>query len=234
MELTEVTIPGDDTRGDRPSPAVAALVPGAKRGMVVIHEIFGRQPEIDRVVLRFAEAGFAAVAPDLFFEGKLKCLRAVVGSLQRAEDTAPSRQAQRARAWLCEQSGLAESNVGLIGFCFGGMFALAAGSGWAAVSSNYGEVAATEAMRGIGQVIGCYGGRDVSMRGRDQRLRERLAPLGITPQVLVYPEAGHSFLTDGHHPLMAGLTWPVMHLGFHEPSAADAWPKILDFFARNL
>jgi carboxymethylenebutenolidase len=52
-------------------------------------------------------------------------------------------------------------------------------------------------------------------------------------EVHVYPDAGHSLLTDGHHPI-ARARWPMMHLGFHEPSALDAWPKILDFFARSL
>jgi len=234
MELSEITIPGDEARGDRPSPAVAALAQGATRGMLVIHEIFGRQPEIDRVVLRFADAGYATVAPDLFHEGKLRCMRELMRSMQRAEDTAPLRQAMRARDWLCAQSGVAKDKVGVIGFCFGGMFALAAGRHFGAVSCNYGEVSSTEAMRGVRNVIACYGGRDASMRGRDQLLRKRLEPLGVTPEVHVYPEAGHSFLTDGHHPLMRTLTWPLMHLSFHEPSAADAWPKILDFFSRSL
>jgi carboxymethylenebutenolidase len=234
MELTEVTIPGDEAHADAPSPAVAALPPGAQRGMLVIHEVFGRQPEIDRVVMRFADAGFATVAPDLFHPGKLACLRAVLRSMQAAEDTAPVRQAFRARDWLCARTGLAQHNIGLIGFCFGGMFALAAGRGFGAVSTNYGEVSSTEAMRGIGPVIACYGGRDRSLAGRDEKLRENLLPLGIAPEVHVYPQAGHSFLTDGHHPFMRALTWPVMHLGFHEPSALDAWPKILDFFARSL
>lgn len=234
VELSEHTIPGDDARGDAASPAVAALTPGAKRGMVVIHEIFGRQPEIDRVVLRFSDAGYAVVAPDLFFEGKLGCLRAVMRSMQQAEDTKPVRQALRARAWLCAQSGLDERKVGLIGFCFGGMFALAAGRHFGAVSCNYGEVPKTEAMRGMTNVMACYGGRDRSMRGRDERLRKRLAPLSVTPEVHVYPEAGHSFLTDGHHPVMRALSWPLMRFGYDPKSAEDAWPKILDFFARSL
>ncbi len=64
------------------------------------------------------------------------------------------------RRWLCAESGIAEPRVGLIGFCFGGGFALAAGAGFGAVSTNYGAVPPTEAMRGIGPVIACYGGRD--------------------------------------------------------------------------
>jgi carboxymethylenebutenolidase len=234
MQLTEVTIPGDDAHGDAPSPAVAVLPAGATRGMLVIHEIFGRQPEIDRVVLRFAEAGYATIAPDLFASGKLACMRGLMRAMQAAEDTSPVRQAFRARDWLCAQSNLVPSKVGLIGFCFGGMFALAAGRGFGAVSTNYGEVSSTEAMRGIGPVIACYAGRDRSLPGRDQRLRKRLAPLGITPEVHVYPDAGHSFLTDGHHPVARALSWPIMRIGFHEPSALDAWPKIMDFFGRSL
>ncbi len=62
--LTEITIPAGE--GAPATPAVAILPRGAERGVVVIHEIFGRQPEIDRAALRLAAAGYAAVAPDLF------------------------------------------------------------------------------------------------------------------------------------------------------------------------
>jgi two-component sensor histidine kinase len=84
--LTDVTIPGDPAHGDPESPAVAILTPNAQRGMVVIHEIFGRQPEIDRVVHRFADAGYAVVAPDLFFDGRIACLRAVIHAMKQAEE----------------------------------------------------------------------------------------------------------------------------------------------------
>jgi len=43
--------------------AYAALPAGATRGAVVLHEMFGRQPEIDRVVDRFAARGYAAIEP---------------------------------------------------------------------------------------------------------------------------------------------------------------------------
>jgi carboxymethylenebutenolidase len=234
MQLTAVTIPGDAAHADRPSPAVSAIPANATRGIVVIHEMYGPMPEIERVVLRFAQAGYAAVAPNLFHAGRLACMRGVVRAMQHAEDTPPIRQGFRARDWLCAQANLEPRHVGLIGFCFGGMFALAAGRGFGAVSTNYGEVSTTEAMRGIGPVIACYAGRDRSLAGRDERLRQRLAPLGIVPEVHVYPQAGHSFLTDGKHPIARTLTWPIMHIDFHEPSANDAWPKILDFFARSL
>lgn len=232
MPGREITVPGEGA--DRPSPAYANVPAGAKRGMVVIHEIFGRQPEIDRIVDRFAERGYAAVAPDLFFEGKLPCIRSVFGAMQKGGDIPSVRQAKRARQWLCEQAKLEPSQVGLIGFCFGGGFALLAGPGWAAVSTNYGEVPSAEAMRGIGPVIGCYGGRDGMFRGKAKLLRERLPTVGVEPEVHVFPEAGHAFLFESDHPIARVLSWPIMHPGYDPVSAPEAWSKIDAFFEKNL
>jgi carboxymethylenebutenolidase len=54
MKRLEVTIPAGD--GAPALPGFAVIPDGATRGAVVIHEIFGRRPEIDRVVERFAGA----------------------------------------------------------------------------------------------------------------------------------------------------------------------------------
>lgn len=47
----DVEIPGPD--GAPSDPAYAFLPESPRRGMVVIHELLGRQPEIDHVVERF-------------------------------------------------------------------------------------------------------------------------------------------------------------------------------------
>lgn len=234
MPGLEVKLPGDAVKGDRESPAYAHLPAGATRGMVVIHEIFGRQPDIDGVVDRFAAAGYAAVAPDLFFEGRLPCIRAVFSAMKTGAEISAVRQALRARDWLCAQTGLRKEQVGIIGFCFGGGFALLAGSGWAAVSTNYGVVPPTERLQGIGPVIACYGGRDVMFKNTGEQLKERLAPLGVTPEVLFYPDAGHAFLTNGNRPIISALTWPLMHVKYNAAIAEDAWVKIIAFFNKQL
>src|SRR4051812_27541716 len=101
----EVRIPAGG--GAPETPAFAILPEGAKRGVVIIHEIFGRRPEIDRVVERFAAAGYAAVAPDLFDRGRFKCLREVFGAMRSGStDAVPITQGRNTRAWLCEQTGL--------------------------------------------------------------------------------------------------------------------------------
>ena len=227
MSELETKLPGG-------TPLFAVLPPGARRGMIVIHEIFGRQPEIDRVVHRFAAAGYAAAAPDLFSRGvRLAC---IVGALRAmASGSGPAIDAvHAARLWLCEKAGLDAGRVGLIGFCFGGGFALAAGPGFAAVSTNYGEVPPTEVMRGIGPVIGCYAGRD-KLFDNGAKLTARLAPLGVAPEVHRFDTVGHSFLTDGHHPIGAALSRPFFHLEARDPAVREAaWARILEFFERKI
>lgn len=230
MQGQEIVLPG--RHGGPETPAFAIVPPGAKRGMVVIHEIMGRQPEIDRVVERFAAAGYATIAPDLFARGRLACLIDVFTRAMKRGDGIAVDQGHAARAWLCERSGLEIGQVGLIGFCFGGGYALAAGSGWGAVSTNYGDLPQTEAMRGIGPVIACYGKRDRIFGQLAPKLRDRMAPLGCEPEVHEF-DAGHSFLTDGHHPIAARLMFP-MRIGDYPEARDAAWSKIFGFFDRTL
>jgi carboxymethylenebutenolidase len=230
MHGREITIPSGD--GAPATPGFAAIPEGARRGVVVIHEIFGRQPEIDRVVLRLAGAGFAAVAPDLFHRGRVACLIDVFRAMKSGTGKSVQ-QGRNARAWLCNEARVAPSQIGLIGFCFGGQYALAAGSGWGAVSTNYGMIPETEAMRGIGPVIGCYGGRDKPFRDVGKLLTKRLAPLGAVPEVHTFPDAGHAFLTDGHHPV-ASFFMRTMALGDYPEAREEGWKHILGFFDRHL
>jgi carboxymethylenebutenolidase len=220
--------------GDVPAtPAYAAFPDGARRGVVVIHEILGRQPEIDRVVERFAAAGYAALAPDLFARGRFTCVRETMRALSSG-DGPPVRQVLLARDHLASRAGITGDRIGIIGFCFGGGFALLAGRGFGAVSTNYGPIPSTEAMRGIGPVIACYGGRDRAFAKKGDLLRARLERLGRTPEVHVFPSVGHSFLTDGHHPVSSLLSRPVLRIGYDPSVAEEGWAKILAFFDANL
>jgi carboxymethylenebutenolidase len=225
----EVTIPAGD--GAPETPAFAILPQGARRGAVVIHEIMGRRPEIDRVVERLARAGYAAVAPDLFHRGRFACLRDIFGAMKTGQGV-PVTQGRNARAWLCEKTGLDASKVGLIGFCFGGGYALLSGSGWAAVSTNYGPVPEASAMRGIGPVIGCYGTRDRSMKSSPEKLQSRLEAIGHDPAEIHFFEAGHSFLTDAKYGLLKLM--PLMSLGDRPGPREEGWQKIFAFFDRHL
>ena len=219
----------------RAMPGFAALPEGAERGVVVLHEIYGRQPEIDRVVERLADAGYAAVEPDIFYEGSmLGCISRAVLTTATGEGPIAER-IEDARRWLCAQAELDSARVGVIGFCLGGGLALAVGpKGYGAVSTNYGEIPPLKVLRGSPPVIGCYGGRDRSFRGNAKRLPKRLAKVGVEAEAHLFPTVGHSFLTDGDHPAARVATWPLMRITWDPEVAAEGWEKILAFFDRTL
>jgi carboxymethylenebutenolidase len=139
----------------------------------------------------------------------------------------------------------------------GGGFALllAPRGGFGAASANYGLLPKDpgEYLRGSCPIVGSYGARDRTLRGAAAKLAGALEAAGVDHDVKEYPQAGHGFLND--HPgtiatlrgaqgpdaplprvlaVFSGLLSPVMGLGYHEPSAADARARIIAFFDRHL
>jgi carboxymethylenebutenolidase len=225
----ELVIP--PAHGAPATPAYAILPKDARRGVVVIHELFGRQPEIDRAVERLAAAGYAAIAPDLFRRGKIACLQDTFRAMKTG-DGIGAQQGRNARTWLADHANVPPERVGLIGFCFGGGFALTAGAGWAAVSANYGHLPRPEAMRDIGPLIACYGRRDKTLAKAPAELRARLETMGHAESEVHVFDAGHSFLTDGKLRLLQRIM--PMGAGDYPDARAEAWRKIFAFFDRHL
>jgi carboxymethylenebutenolidase len=207
---------------------------GARRGAVVLHELYGRQPEIDRVVDRFAAAGYAAVAPDLWGDTpRPLCLARAIVEIQRGQGRFID-VIRGARDWLCGEAKLPANAVGLIGFCMGGGFALAAGGGFGAVSTNYGPIPPDGVLARLPATIGCYGVQDRIFGGMGPVLERRLGTLGVPVETHSFEEVGHSFLTDGHHPVAAALSRPLFRLDYRPEVAERAWKLIFDFFGRTL
>jgi len=227
----EVVIPG---RGGAPdTPAYAVLPEGAKRGVVVVHEIFGRMPEIERVVEKFAARGYAAVMPDLFARGRARCVARAMGQVRSGRGEMFD-QLRDARAWLAREAGFTEDRVAVIGFCLGGSFALAAGPGWGAASANYGFVPEAQAVVPGAPVIACYGERDPMTRTEAPKLRHLLEKHGRAGEVHVVPAVGHSFLTDGHHVWNDGVLGGLLRLRYDPEVAERTWADIFAFFDRHL
>ena len=99
---------------------------------------------------------------------------------------------------------------------------------------NYGEVPKrADALRSACPVVASYGRRDLGTRGHAARLLTHLEQLGIEHDVKLYDDAGHSFMTQGHHPV-GRLIFLPLRIGYESASAADAWERVYGFFDGRL
>ena len=232
--MTSVRIPGgssDQLTGHLAVPTGDGPWPG----VVVLHEVLGLNDDIRRQTDRLADAGYLAVAPDLYSAGgALRCLVATFRALGAGSGPAFD-DIEAARGWLTDRADCT-GRIGVLGFCAGGGFALlAAPRGFQASAVNYGPLPREPAAALVGAcpVVASYGRRDRVFRGAAARLEATLTSLGVPHDVREYPDAGHSFMNrHGLGPF--GVIERVAGFSPHEPSAVDAWSRILSFFEAHL
>ena len=207
-------------------------------GVVIVHEAFGINDVMRRQALRLAEAGYLALMPDLFSEGGARrCLNATFRALLSGQGRAFV-DIESARSYLATRPD-STGKAGVLGFCMGGGFALAAASrGFDVASVNYGQLPKDldEALVGACPIVGSFGGRDRSLRGAAARLDASLERRGIVHDVKEYPDAGHAFLNDaesGPRILRFALK-RILVAGPNPDAAADAWARIEQFFGEHL
>jgi carboxymethylenebutenolidase len=232
--VPDLDIPAPDT-----DLAAYLAVPPTGQGpwpaVVLIHDAFGMTDVARDHADRLAVAGYLTVAPDLYTRGGfVRCVQATMKAVMAQRGRAFD-DIELVRRWVLERPDTTDK-VGIIGFCMGGGFALAtASTGFAAAAPNYGltpkdlDAALSEAC----PIVASYGKRDRGLPGAAATLEAELRTRGITHDVKEYPDAGHSFLDR----LNVGPLTPLMRvagLGYHHPSAEDAWGRILRFFAEHL
>jgi carboxymethylenebutenolidase len=233
MTQRDITFASDDKtlRAALSTPSSAGPWPG----VVIIHEAFGLTDDIRSIADRFAEQGYLALAPDLYSWGvSARCLVAAFRSMLKRDGPAFD-HIESARQWLAADDQCT-GNIGIIGFCMGGGFALLCAPRFAfgASSVNYGLVPSDDTekvLEGACPIVGSFGAKDRGAKGAAARLEAALTALGVDHDVKEYPNAGHSFLNDdkGWHGVLAGMLG-----GFEPDSANDAWGRIFDFFGTHL
>lgn len=211
---------------------------GPHPAVIVIHEIFGLNGDIREKADRLARMGYVAITPDLYDgRGPMPiCIVRTFRSLGR-ERGGVLDDLDAARAWLAARDDVDGSRIGVIGFCMGGGFALlyAARAPVGAVAPFYGAVPKQrEKLQGICPVVASYGARDGTLRSAPAKLEGMLTDLGVEHDIVVYPGAGHSFMSRHKGAMAKVFAWGPMKLGFNAEAAEDSWRRVERFFARHL
>ncbi len=198
-------------------------------GVLVIQEWWGLNDHIKDIVERFAEAGFVALAPDLY-HGQVTTEPDGAGKLMMALNLDEAgKDMSGAIDELQRRTG--QTKVGVVGFCMGGGLALVVSckrpDAVAAVAPFYGlipwESAQPDWSALAAKVEGHYAAGDHFFTPDNaEALQAQLRSLGMDATLLVYPEVDHAFFND---------TRPEV---YNADAAQTAWLRVLDLFRSEL
>lgn len=231
-EFTHQTQVGTETMG------LYARFPdaqGAVPGMVVIQHAPGVDEFIRTMVDRLADAGYAAVAPQLYH--RLTEQGPPLEMMKKLRDTQVIADVNATVDWLRAQPAVDPARIGIIGFCMGGrvsyMMAAVNPHLKAAVVYYGGNImlpwgddvpapfARTADIRS--PILFHFGAEDTNPSPDDmQRLDAELIRHGKHHEFYSYPGAGHAFMNFS------------MPERYREGSSRVSWPRTLGFLARCL
>lgn len=199
---------------------------GPHPGVVVIHEAYGLNENIKSISRRLADAGYAALAVDLFTgRNRAICMaRYMAGMLGGSVNRYGIDELKTALTYLAKLDAVDAQRMGAIGFCMGGTFAVA----WACTDSRLKAIAPfyasnprpLEVTRRLCPVVGSYPEQDFTARA-GRRLEAALTRFDIPHDIKIYPNAHHSFFNEDGR-------------AYDEQAADDAWRRVLSFFGTRL
>ncbi len=194
-------------------------------GVVVIHELFGLNDNIREIARRFAAAGYAALAVDLFSphgNRNLCLMRMFADLLLRPLDNRGIRELQASVSWLQDRPEVNREQVGVIGFCMGGGYAVALACverDISAASVFYGmNPRPLAAVARACPIVGSYAENDPIIRRAGVKLDRALKRYGVPHDIKIYPGTSHSF----------------MNAAYDENAATDAFSRTLAFFDEHV
>jgi carboxymethylenebutenolidase len=208
---------------------------GPFAAVVVIQHAGGVDAFTRAMVDRLAEAGYAAVAPDLYH--RLDPNLGATEKRQQLKDIEIIADADATVDFLRDHDVIDRERLGITGFCMGGrvVYLMAAANSHFKVAVAYygGNIMVpwgdgVQAPFARTQEIACplmfhFGEEDTNPSPEDMRtLDEELARHGKAHEFYSYPGAGHAFM-DFSNPQR-----------YREAADKTSWPRTLDFFGKHL
>ncbi len=195
---------------------------------LVIHENKGLNDWVRSVTGRLAGAGYSAMAIDLLSEqGGTAAFADPAQATAALSAIAPEQFIHDLNSAVAQLKLRAPGQkIGVVGFCFGGgLVWQLLGSGALGVSAAvpfYGPLPDNPDFTGSkAAVLGIYGALDTRVTGSQAAAKAALGRAGLVNEMVVEPDADHAFFND---------TGPR----YNAAAAADAWQRLLDWFARYL
>ncbi len=225
IQTTTVTLPN----GTPNLSAYLALPPGEGKfpGVVVIHEAFGLNDNIKDITRRFAEAGYAALAVDLFAgRNKMICMFRFFTNMMLLDSLnhAGIRDLKVSLDWLENHSKVDSTKIGAIGFCMGGSFAIS----WACSDSRLNVIAPfysmnprpLEAVSRSCPVVASFPENDFT-KNAGIKLEAELTKNSIPHDIKIYPDTKHSFFNSPRDVK-------------EQAAADDSWSRIMTYFREHI
>ena len=201
---------------------------GEGPGVVVLQEWWGLVDHIKDVADRFADAGFVALAPDMY-HGKKADHPDDAGRLMMAlEIDRAEKDLRGAIEYLLSLPETTSQNVGTVGFCMGGQLSLYA----ACINPRVGACVdyygihpsvVPEIKKLRAPVLGFFGADDPYVTPDAARqLKAQLDDNGKRAEFHIYDHAGHAFFNDSRPE------------AFNRAFADDSWMRMLAFYREHL
>jgi len=207
---------------------LAVPASGSGMGVIVLQEWWGLVPHIKTVADRFAEAGYVALAPDLY-KGTQTTSPDEAGRLFMAlniEQTA--KDLEGSAQFLLNHEAVTGSRLGIVGFCMGGQLALLAGTvieSVGAIVDFYGihPKVNLDFSRLSAPVLGLFAEKDNFVPpDAVAALQASIQQANGSIETHIYPDVDHAFFND---------TRPEV---YNAIAATDAWDRTLNFLHRQL
>lgn len=218
---------GRELRGFLAQPAGAELRPDdGLPGLILIHEWWGLNENVETMARRFAEQGYVALAVDLYGGEVAEDPERARQLTQSVEEEPALDNLRQAAQYLAREQRT--PRLGVVGWCFGGAWSLQAALAlpdevdaavvyYGRLVDDRDRLAALDA-----PLLGIFGAEDSSIPVADVRAFEStLEGLGKDAEVHVYEGAGHAFANPSGE-------------RYEPEAAADAWEKTLVFLAEHL